>query len=135
MGQAFDRDGNVLGEAFGNTKSEVFDKLNAEFKNAHEIRVRTMKPDETVAAPLPRYKCHKEVHAAKITDVRDYSDPSKDSDGSRWLVVEGPFAPIRVDAAFMRKHDPKIGGYYVVYEDGYASFSPAQAFESGYTRL
>jgi hypothetical protein len=28
-----------------------------------------------------------------------------------------------------------IGGYYVVYEDGYKSFSPASAFENGYTRL
>src|SRR3990167_4598543 len=42
MGQAFDRDGNVLGEAFCDTKREVFDKLNAEFKQAHEIRIKTM---------------------------------------------------------------------------------------------
>ena len=28
-----------------------------------------------------------------------------------------------------------VGGYYVVYEDGYKSFSPAGAFESGYTPL
>ncbi len=27
----------------------------------------------------------------------------------------------------------EVGGYYVVYEDGYKSFSPAGAFESGYT--
>lgn len=40
MGQAFDRDGTVLGEAYGETKREVFDKLNAEFKDAHEIRIR-----------------------------------------------------------------------------------------------
>lgn len=40
MGQAFDRDGNVLGEAYGNTKSEVFEQLNRDFKDAHEIRVR-----------------------------------------------------------------------------------------------
>jgi hypothetical protein len=42
MGQAFDRDGNVLGEAFGDTKREVFDKLTAEFAQAHEIRIRTL---------------------------------------------------------------------------------------------
>lgn len=42
MGQAFDRDGQVLGEAFGETKREVFDKLNAEFKNAHEIRIKAL---------------------------------------------------------------------------------------------
>jgi hypothetical protein len=45
MGQAFDRDGNVLGEAFGDTKREVFDKLNAEFKQAHEIRIRALAPE------------------------------------------------------------------------------------------
>lgn len=42
MGQAFDRNGNVLGEAFGDTKREVFDKLTAEFKDAHEIRIRSL---------------------------------------------------------------------------------------------
>lgn len=42
MGQAFDRDGNVLGEAEGDTKSEVFEKLNAKFKDAVEIRVKTL---------------------------------------------------------------------------------------------
>lgn len=42
MGQAFDRNGNVLGEAFGDTKREVFDKLNEQFKQADEIRVKTL---------------------------------------------------------------------------------------------
>lgn len=42
MGQAFDRDGNVLGEAYGDTQREVFEKLTAEFKNAYEIRVRSL---------------------------------------------------------------------------------------------
>ena len=36
---------------------------------------------------------------------------------------------------YMHKHKPEVGGYYVVYEDGYKSFSPAGAFESGYTLL
>lgn len=41
MGQAFDRNGNVLGEeVFGDTKKEVFDKLNEQFKDAAEIRIR-----------------------------------------------------------------------------------------------
>lgn len=42
MGQAFDRDGNVLGEAYGDTKREVFDKLTSEFHDAAEIRVKTI---------------------------------------------------------------------------------------------
>lgn len=45
MGQAFDRDGNVLGEAFGDTKKEVFDKLIAEHKNAAEIRIRSIEAE------------------------------------------------------------------------------------------
>lgn len=38
-------------------------------------------------------------------------------------------------AAYVQKHAPKAGGYFVAYEDGYKSWSPAEAFESGYTRL
>ena len=37
-----------------------------------------------------------------------------------------------VDNAYMAKHDPQIGGYYVKYKDNYESFSPSQAFEEGY---
>jgi len=39
----------------------------------------------------------------------------------------------RVSAEYLAKHKPTSGGYYVVYKDGYESFSPAQAFEEGYT--
>jgi hypothetical protein len=42
MGQAYDREGNVLGEAFGDTKAEVFQKLQKDFANAHEIRIRSL---------------------------------------------------------------------------------------------
>ena len=48
---------------------------------------------------------------------------------------ESGYAPFSVDAAYVRKHQPKVGGYYVVYKDGYKSFSPAQAFEEGYSRV
>jgi hypothetical protein len=51
MGQALDEHGNVLGEAFGQTKREVFDKLEAAHTNAAEIRIRSLmaqieSPDE-----------------------------------------------------------------------------------------
>ena len=45
------------------------------------------------------------------------------------------YAPFSVDAAYVRKHQPKVGGYYVAYKDGYKSFSPAEAFEEGYSRV
>lgn len=50
MGQAFDSRGNVLGETYGETKREVFDKLNDQFKDAAEIRIKTM-GDKITDAP------------------------------------------------------------------------------------
>jgi hypothetical protein len=43
MGQALDRDGNVLGEAFGDTKREVLDKLTAAHPDADEVRIRSVR--------------------------------------------------------------------------------------------
>lgn len=42
MGQAFDRDGLVLGVAFGETKREVFDTLSEQHPDAHKIRIKTL---------------------------------------------------------------------------------------------
>jgi len=86
---------------------------------------------------LPRWKSHKEVHAFKITKiVRDGEGENRETDGSATLYHdEGYFMPVKVDAEYMRKHKPQVGGYYVQYNDGYKSWSPAEAFEEGYTRL
>lgn len=42
MGEAFDRAGRVLGDAFGETKREVFEKLTEAHPEAAEIRVRSV---------------------------------------------------------------------------------------------
>ena len=144
MGQAFDPSGNVLGEAYGDTKREVFDKLMAEHKDAHEIRIHSLKaaPDtpQGASVEMPRYRCHKEVWALKIRAVTNNSVlaalSGNESDGSAVITPEDDgYAEFRVDAEFIRKHNPQAGGYYVVYKDGYKSFSPAQAFEEGYARI
>lgn len=136
MGQAFDKDGAILGEAYGQTKRDVFEKLSAAHPDAAEIRIRTIGPSDSAAQMgMPRYRCHKEVHALKIVGVIDSTTPGHESDGSRVLVVEAPYAPVLVDREYVRKHAPTAGGYYVLYDDGYRSFSPAGAFEGGYTRL
>lgn len=87
------------------------------------------------AAEMPRYKCHKEVWALKIAAiVRDGEGDDRETDGSAMITPEnGRYAAFKVDADYMRKHKPQVGGYYVVYADGYKSFSPAEAFEDGYT--
>lgn len=89
---------------------------------------------EEAQAQMPRYKCHKEVRALKIKAIK-LNVPDKVSTGAQITPEESGYAPFQVDAAYVDKHKPAVGGYYVVYDDGYKSFSPAKAFEEGYTRL
>jgi hypothetical protein len=87
--------------------------------------------EATVTRELPRYKSHKTVYALKIK--------AAENDGNPGMVLTPEdrenYAPFRVDQKFLDRNDLTPGGYYVVYEDGYKSFSPAKAFEEGYTRL
>ena len=87
---------------------------------------------------MPKYRCHKVVHALKIAEIERHNehDPNAETDGSAMLTpADTRYAPFRVDHDYMWKHKPEIGGYYVVYRDGYKSFSPAEAFEDGYTLI
>ncbi len=90
-----------------------------------------------VTMPMPVYQCHKKVAALKISKiVRDGEGENRETDGSAMITpVDFRYAPLKVDAQYMSKHKPEVGGYYVVYDDGYKSYSPAKAFEEGYTLL
>lgn len=84
------------------------------------------------AIEMPKYECHKKVWALKIERI----ELSKTVEGGALIYpVEKGYAPFEVDLQFMKKHQPQEGGYYVVYQDGYKSFSPAEAFEAGYTLI
>ena len=85
-------------------------------------------------AQLPRWQCHKRVNAAKIECIQLRSATGDPADGAD-LIFSDPPGSVFVDAAFLAKHTPQEGGYFVAYDDGYGSFSPYQAFEEGYTRL
>lgn len=82
---------------------------------------------------LPRWECHKIVEAAKITGCRFGLD------GIVVLVMFEGEARVRSD--WVDRHAPDedwqklVGGYFVRYADDYESWSPAAAFESGYSRL
>jgi len=89
---------------------------------------------------MPRYKCHKIVHALLIQAIVFDSDlaraAGRETDGTaRITPAEEGFAPFKVGADYLRRHKPEVGGYYVVYEDGYISYSPAEPFESGYSAM
>lgn len=86
----------------------------------------TNAPEQIPPGGLPLYRSHKLVRAAKITGIH-FGD-------SCLLELDGA-GNVKVDAAWSHKHQPDPGGYFVVYADGYQSFSPADAFESGYTRV
>ena len=79
------------------------------------------------ATEMPRYRCFKEVHALKISSVGKNPE-----NGNAILVFDGAYQPKEMTAEYGDKHSPKEGGYYVLYADGYESFSPAEAFENGY---
>lgn len=116
-----------------------------------------------VSRQMPKYKCHKEVWALKIAEVRpipftpqptiaelerllNASEPIPESvrmtpsgevvnGGALIVPAEEGFAPFEVNQEYMTRHRPSVGGYFVVYADGYKSYSPAKAFEEGYTRI
>lgn len=85
---------------------------------------------------LPQYQCHKKVRAVMIDTIETNEDEpglyglhyNVGSDGDEGSYVE-------VDQAYMEKHKPQEGGYYVEYENGYESYSPAEVFEAGYTLI
>lgn len=102
------------------------------------IRIRHVKQsdtqyEETIPMELPLYRCHKLVQAAKITKI--------ELNGMEESISTCPHAILhfgligkkeRVDDSWIAKHNPHEGGYLVIYEDGYKSFSPGKAFEQGY---
>lgn len=75
---------------------------------------------------LEKYKCHKIVDALRIVGVNNEY---------RELWFENYESPIVRSKEYFDKHKPVSGGFYVVYRDGYESFSPGDAFESGYTKI
>ena len=82
----------------------------------------------SVSAEMPKYQSHKTVHALKIKRI--YKGP----DGRFYFQpTDERYSDIVLDSQYMIKHDPQSGGYYVVYDDGYKSSSPAEAFEGGYS--
>ena len=94
-------------------------------------------PSQPAAAfGMPAYKSHKTVWAVKIAEIRQHNGVTAFVGGS-WLIVptDPNCAPIEVPHAFIQKHTPLAGGYFVIYEDGYQSYSPDTAFETGYTLI
>lgn len=79
------------------------------------------------SAPMPQYRSHKKVWALKIK-----------STGFKGEDVLLGFEDARFSERLVSVRDkpkPEAGWYFVQYEDGYHSFSPAKQFEEGYSLI
>lgn len=86
------------------------------------------------AVQMPRYQCHKQVWALKIKAITRV--PSGNAGVQYGIVPEDArYAPFDVSPEYVGRNSPAAGGYYMVYADGYISYSPAKAFEDGYTLI
>ena len=91
-----------------------------------------------VEIEMPKYRSHKIVHALRIR-VFYQNESDGTPDDPHWVTAvpedKEHYAPFDISRSLFEKHKPGDGWYYVVYPDGYKSFSPAEAFESGYTPI
>jgi hypothetical protein len=79
---------------------------------------------------MPRYVSHKQVWALEIDTIRH-----PDISGAcRLTFCDKGYAPIVPPAETFLRYKPVPGDFFVVYADGYKSFSPRKAFLEGYTR-
>lgn len=79
---------------------------------------------------LPRYVCHKEVWALKIAAIEVHEDLSAtiSPEDTRYFTFKA-----KEGWASRFKPEGEDPGYYVIYKDGFVSWSPTKAFEEGYS--
>lgn len=93
---------------------------------------------KTLEELLALYKCHKVVKAVKVLEVHDYGTTDEAQGHPLVTVVSATGYRQRLRLPLPPEYNRSVlvpGCYYVVYEDGYASISPANAFEEGYVLL
>lgn len=81
---------------------------------------------------MPKYRCHKQVHALQIAAIE-----INDAGHAVMAFKDAGYGPIVIEENYRERFKGTEDdlGYYVVYEDGYKSWSPSKAFEEGYTRI
>ena len=79
---------------------------------------------------MPRYKCHKEVWALRIAAIEIHEDKS-----ATIAPADDGYVPFTTEPGWAdRFHGTdEDTGFYVVYKDGYKSWSPTDAFNEGYS--
>lgn len=80
---------------------------------------------------LPQYQCHKVVQAAPITRII----PHEDGEITTFVLDVDGRVVLHDIVNLSARIDVQIGWYFVIYDDGYVSYSPPKAFEEGYRRV
>jgi len=75
----------------------------------------------------PEYKCHKIVRALKVGKLEHIPG------GAIVTPVLAEFTQFKVDSEYINRCSPGVGGYVVLYSDGFMSYSPPGTFTAGYT--
>lgn len=86
----------------------------------------------TAQVEMPKYQSHKKVWALRIAGVEVHKD------GSATIAPkEDGYSPFRTRAGWADRFDGSEEdlGVYVVYPDGFTSWSPTEAFNNGYSRI
>lgn len=89
---------------------------------------------------MKRYTSFKEVDAAIIMEIGSTDPTTKMTTLHLKGEKEGEVEHAAVGQEWLAKHSDNgdknlVGGYFVKYADGYTSWSPAEAFESGYKEI
>jgi len=88
---------------------------------------------EIPVVQLPHWISHKKVWADKIVEIIKEVSPRSGDTGTRWILACGAFVIVTDELA--ARGAPVVNDYYVQYNDGYQSWSPAKAFEEGYSLI
>lgn len=89
------------------------------------------------ASRLAEYQSHKRVRAGVIIDllVAGRVDSPEDMVSVRLVADDGDVLDVNVNRQVFARGLPTAGDMFIVYPDGYQSWSPAQAFADGYLRI
>jgi hypothetical protein len=77
---------------------------------------------------MKSYICNKKVLAFKVTSIQYIGDDF-------WIIRGDGGEVLYKKSDWMTNRGCAVGGYHVIYKDGYTSWSPAEAFENGYKEI
>lgn len=80
---------------------------------------------------LPAYISHKTVYALRIRTIEQVWLEGEQRSATMLVPEDPAFRPFELTREYLSKHNPQAGGYWIRYQDGYESWSPAEPFEAG----